>query len=157
MKHRVAGKVALALSTLVAGVGLAGVIAPASAQAATTWRFSNDATGRFLDSNAAGAAYTLPGNGGTYQTWRWIIEGSYVKIQNKATGRCLDHNVALNRVTTGSCTPGNPYQNWSTLTNGLIKNRASSQCLDDNRALNRLTATGCDAGNPYRRWNQHLD
>ncbi|MGW5577188.1 RICIN domain-containing protein [Micromonospora chokoriensis] len=156
MKSRMFGKIAIALMSLAASTGVAVVTTPASAEAASiVIRFSNAATGRYIDSNAAGSAYTLPNNSGPYQAWNVSIDDTFT-ITNVATGRCLDHNVALKRVTTGPCTPNNPYQKWNLLINGLMQNEASGQCLDDNRALNRLTATGCDAGNPYRIWRQHL-
>ncbi|MGW2492079.1 RICIN domain-containing protein [Streptomyces sp. NPDC001606] len=33
------------------------------------WRLRNKATGYYLDSNASGSVYALPGNGGNYQLW----------------------------------------------------------------------------------------
>ncbi|MGW5577177.1 RICIN domain-containing protein [Micromonospora chokoriensis] len=145
----------MAVCSLLASGAVAVATAPGSAHAAGSWlRFSNVATARMLDSNAAGSAYTHPNNEGAYQTWFYSIDDDDSTLRNGGTNRCLDHNLALNKVTTSPCDLNNPYQSWNLHGNGLIQNRKTGQCLDDNRALNRLTATGCDAGNPYRKWRQ---
>lgn len=53
----------------------------------------NVATGRILDSNGNGDAYTLPSNGGNYQ--KWHIEPTHngtFHLVNFATGKRLDSN-----------------------------------------------------------------
>ena len=51
------------------------------------------ATGKVLDSNGAGNAYTLNYNHGNYQKWKVIQSGhGWANLQNVATGRFLDSN-----------------------------------------------------------------
>jgi hypothetical protein len=71
------------------------------------------ATGLWLDSNSSGDLYTLPGNGGAYQSWVELYpndDGQFA-FQDVATGRWLDSNYAGDAYTL----PGNggTYQSWS--------------------------------------------
>jgi serine/threonine-protein kinase len=76
--------------------------------------FQDDATGRCLDSNAAGALYTSPCQtpGNTYQKW-YSPGGGQVSLSDGQTELCLDSNSA-GRAYTHACNGGN-YQNWNLL------------------------------------------
>lgn len=51
----------------------------------------NVATGNVLDSNHAGAVYSLPYNQGKFQKWNIVyLATNWVNIKNVATGRYLD-------------------------------------------------------------------
>jgi hypothetical protein len=55
------------------------------------YTFIDQATNRLLDSNAQGNAYTLPGNGGPFQTWNvFSNDGFNFFLQDGATGLYLD-------------------------------------------------------------------
>ncbi|MFF1738164.1 hypothetical protein ACFVXB_43715, partial [Streptomyces sp. NPDC058247] len=61
------------------------------------------ATGRCLDSNYAGYAYTLPCNGGAYQSWQRVGDGNGREIiKNAQTGMCLAAN-AVGSLYTAAC------------------------------------------------------
>jgi hypothetical protein len=78
----------------------------------------NVATGRCLDSNAAGKVYTLPCNGGANQKWRTISPGwddyDWLQIENVATGMCLFDNTfaykpGVDLTSTGTCPSSSPW------------------------------------------------
>ncbi|WP_199826170.1 RICIN domain-containing protein [Streptomyces sp. SBT349] len=132
---------ALGLTAL--ALGLLPTSASASAQA--DYRFINNATGRCLDSNAAGEVYTLGCNGGAYQ--RWSAQGG--DLRNVATGRCLDSNVD-GEVYTLPCNGGN-YQNWAPGDDAHIINVQTLRCLDSNGA-GHVYALSCNGG-AYQSWH----
>lgn len=84
------------------------------AGAASTMMIRNWNNGRCLDSNSAGAAYTLPCNGGAYQQWVELTEKSGSAYPNRlidlATNRCLTNDSG--QVYTYPCIPGYRNQLW---------------------------------------------
>jgi hypothetical protein len=50
--------------------GDASILNPGVSEAAAVETYQNLATGRCLDSNTSGSAYTLGCNGGSFQRWR---------------------------------------------------------------------------------------
>jgi serine/threonine-protein kinase len=170
----------LALAAASAGLVTAAAVGPAAAAAVPhggTYvslgaigldTIHDVATGRCLDSNAAGNAYTLPCNGGQYQDWYlYQYEESlptttvyFYAYQDAATGRCLDSNAAGNLYTTqgGSVyatypcqAPVNTYQDWVPTGLGTsFFDWATGRCLDSNAAGNAYTLP-CNGG-PYQEW-----
>lgn len=69
----------------------------------------NDATDRVLDSNSAGAVYTNPSNGGSYQKWVMTGNDTVTQFENVQTELCLQTNGDGRLFTTGC---GSNYQNW---------------------------------------------
>ena len=69
------------------------------------------ATGRVLDSNGAGKAYTLGYNHGNYQKWDVQQSGNgYAHLRNVATGLYLDSNHEGNLYTLAH--NGGDFQKW---------------------------------------------
>jgi hypothetical protein len=101
-------------------------------------------TGRCLDSDSAGDAYTLPCNGGAYQGWK--LQGT--NFVDQQTGRCLDSNDAGDAYTQ-PCNGGN-YQNWYNL-DGTLYDAQAGRCLDSNTSGNLYTQP-CNGGN-YQNWH----
>jgi hypothetical protein len=87
-------------------------LGPAAATGTTMIRNWNN--GRCLDSNSAGAAYTLPCNGGQYQQWEELDEisgAAYTdRLVDVATNRCLTNDSG--QVYTYPCIPGYRNQLW---------------------------------------------
>ncbi len=77
-----------------------------------------------------------------------------IKLQNDATGRCLDSN-AEGRVYTLACNGGS-FQKWNMVlvpnTSNFyeMKNVATGRCLDSNEQGN-VYAIACNGG-PYQKW-----
>ncbi len=69
------------------------------------------ATGKVLDSNTDGKAYTLQYNCGDYQKWDIIQSGNgWVNLRNVATNRYLDSNSEGHLYTLPA--NGGEYQKW---------------------------------------------
>lgn len=117
MRKNLAGLVGL-----LAVAGLTGATAP-SAQAApqagtvtaqgTVWQIWNNYHGLFLDSDAAGGVYAIPGNGGLNQKW---AERAGDRRSNVATGLCLSLNTGSETgsimARTAPCQEGDTRQQW---------------------------------------------
>ncbi|MEV8543686.1 hypothetical protein [Streptomyces sp. NPDC051572] len=89
----------------------------------------NYATGRCLDSNAAGSVYTTSasscGYNDLYQRWNLYGNSSLYSpymFWDEGTGRCLDSNTAGNVYATvnTACGFNNQYQNWNTTVGPLV-------------------------------------
>jgi hypothetical protein len=132
-------------------------------------QFQQVATSRCLDSNAAGAVYTLPcqaGNG--WQTW--MVEGPFgnspdgyerVVIHNIGSGRCLEvfQHITGPRISTDVC--GTAPQNNSAMlldargsswSNVQLRNLPSGLCVDGN-VQGAAYALACNyTGNTFQAW-----
>jgi hypothetical protein len=125
-----------------------------SASAAGAWRIIDVATGRCLDSNFAGDAYTSICNGGAYQEWYIYTNAtSHTAIENMETGLFLDSNYAGNLYTD----PGNGgnYQSWNELFPNAagwfaFQDNQTGLWLDSNSAGNAYTGVG--NGGAYQSW-----
>jgi serine/threonine-protein kinase len=145
----------------------ANAAAAAQAQPIHTWPeqgLQDAQTGRCLDSNAAGAAYTSqcqwPKN--HYQDWtltEWEavsptgVPYTFFSYKDEVTGRCLDSNAAGALYTSTCQAPGNAYQTWYTSRGNKTSysDGATDLCLDSNSAGNAYTHI-CNGGN-YQVWN----
>jgi Ricin-type beta-trefoil lectin domain len=167
--HAAVVAVAAVVTLTVAG-GTATMAAPAGAAvpavatvpaAGSYAEFYDVATGRCLDSNAAGNAYTNPcqAPGNTYQDWRiytWaenFPDGTeyFFSFQDDATGRCLDSNSAGNLYTNPCQAPGNTYQTWWSTETSSFFDGATGRCLDSNSTGNAYTLP-CNGG-LYQYWD----
>jgi hypothetical protein len=145
------------------------VLVPVAAHAQTTQdqpgipmlgvysRWSDYSTGRCLDSNYAGSAYTSPcyAGGDTYQEWA-MFETEYGRdtLNDLQTGRCLDSNSA-GAVYTDSCNGDDTYQNWSLGGDGpgyTLQDLQTGLCLDSNSS-GSLYTDPCNWNNYYQNWS----
>lgn len=168
-RRRTGRQLVVRLMVLLSAVAATLVVVPSAAHAADFESLRNYRTGRCLDSNAAGVAYTLPCNGGNYQNWRLALATSecdpdncryWYRIQNVATNRCLDNNTNGD-LYTSPCQDPNYWQKWEI--NGWLDgsnrvvlnflNRRTSRCLDANIPEGRpYTNASC-----YRDWPGYQD
>lgn len=122
--------------------------------------YRDSATGRCLDSNAAGDVYTsgcqVPGN--YYQDWYatvWLDYTNnqyYVSFQDRQTGRCLDSNASGDLYTSPCQAPGNYYQMWISGSNGTFKDRATGLYLDSNPGGSAYTHSYGGSADTYQDW-----
>ncbi|MGW0768422.1 RICIN domain-containing protein [Streptomyces sp. NPDC002676] len=102
-----------ALGTLAVGAGL---VFPASAQAATYWTFQNERFGTCLTAGDAGSAYATTCQGSNRQKWDWVGTGhnGYHQLKNAETGKCLmtDDKTQTNAVWMSDCGTGAAGQWW---------------------------------------------
>jgi hypothetical protein len=143
MKHKVVRPLLVVGATLTAALA---VVTPAQADAGGS--LHNVATGLCLDSNSAGAVYTLGCNGGRNQVW---LGGNDHSLYDYATGLCLDSNTSGDVYALG-CNGGD-YQKWdwqvspsAPLAWGRYVNRKTGRCLDSNSA-GAVYALSCNGGN----------
>ncbi|WP_329527209.1 RICIN domain-containing protein [Streptomyces sp. NBC_01462] len=105
----------LAVSALIAGAGL---LAPTSAQAATTyWTFENQRFGTCLTAGDSTSVFaTACHTSSTRQNWDWVGSGhgSYHQLKNQETGLCLmtDNKTSVNAVWQSDCITGAAGQWW---------------------------------------------
>lgn len=112
MKEVVVKKFRLAtVAAIGALVASAGVMFPASAQAAPTyWQFQNARFGTCLTAGDSGSAYATTCQGSNRQQWDWTGDGVglYHMLRNRETGKCLrtDKTTNTNAVWTSDCDSG---------------------------------------------------
>jgi hypothetical protein len=150
---------------LVIGIAASALAFTASSAQAYTyqWQFQNWATGRCLDSNAAGDVYTSPcQRGNNWQTWTvegtpQSIGGDEVYLENVATGRVLNYFNGDGWVSTQtSYYYAKGYAvgpNWSNVHFTHYTPFDQSVCLDSNasgQAYN-LVCSG-NANQTWRKW-----
>ncbi|MFB7332182.1 RICIN domain-containing protein [Streptomyces adustus] len=105
----------LAVSALISGAGL---LAPTSAQAATTyWTFENQRFNTCLTAGDSTSIYaTVCHTNSTYQNWDWVGSGHgvYHQLKNQETGLCLmtDNKTNVNSVWQSDCSTGAAGQWW---------------------------------------------
>ncbi|WP_329527208.1 RICIN domain-containing protein [Streptomyces sp. NBC_01462] len=101
-----------AIAALIAGAGL---VFPASAQAASTyWTFQNAHWQTCLTAGDSGTAYTTSCVGSTRQQWDWVgSSGNFKQLKNRNTGLCLmtDNKTNTNAVWMSTCN-GSAGQWW---------------------------------------------
>nr|WP_238427372.1 RICIN domain-containing protein [Streptomyces adustus] len=109
----------LRLATVAAGalIAGAGLLAPTSAQAASTyWTFKNVQYGTCLTAGDSGSAYSTTCVGSNRQQWDWVGDGhsSYHMLKNRETGKCLrtDGVSNVNAVWTSTCDTDADYEWW---------------------------------------------
>jgi serine/threonine-protein kinase len=113
--------------------------------------FTDVATGRCLDSNSSGSAYTLACNGGNYQRWRPQVVGGTLFV-DVATGRCLKAP-AQGGASTAGCNSSDNDQIWAgafTSNPDNIVRIFGGQCLDSNSQGNVYTLP-CNGGQ-FQLW-----
>ncbi|GAA3574758.1 RICIN domain-containing protein [Streptomyces osmaniensis] len=96
-----------AVGTLSAVAVGAGLMFPATAQAATYWTFQNQRFGTCLTAGDSGSAYATACQGWQRQQWDWVGSGhgSYHQLKNRVTGKCLmtDNRTDTNAVWMSDC------------------------------------------------------
>lgn len=109
-------------------------------------------TGRCLDSNTHGSAYTQPCNGGSYQKWYQVNTSNGFILKNAKTGRCLDSNTH-GSLYTQPCNGGS-YQVWVSAsfaaTYSTVWDNKTGRYLDSNTHGNAYTQPYNGGG--YQRW-----
>ncbi|WP_213453687.1 RICIN domain-containing protein [Rhizomonospora bruguierae] len=166
-RHRLAAFIIVLLVGAASGLISA---SPAQAGYVGTNYLRNWATGRCLDSNAAGNVYTLPCNlpvgSNRYQTWEPIftkkIDGfDLIQLKNVATGRCLYFYPGTSVYTTLPCPGANNLTSvaagvyWFVEGTPWYQVRFESfgglgRCLDSNSNGN-VYGLGCNSGG-YQFW-----
>jgi hypothetical protein len=118
--------------------------------------YQDYSTGRCLDSNYAGSAYTDPCfEDGNFQDWAYFTTGYSMTLNDVQTALCLDSNYA-GAVYTDSCNGNNTYQNWSFGGEGpgyTIQDYQTGLCLDGNSS-GSLYTDACNWNNYYQNWTQ---
>jgi hypothetical protein len=154
--HRMRLSVMAMLISVTSLLGLGVTFASAASASSATVRLIDDQTGRCLDSNSSGSAYTLPCNGGNFQNWYEVPVnvGGDDEFIDAATGRCLDSN-SSGSVYTLPCNGGN-YQHWAesyNIATGIeyIIDDATGRALDSNYSGNLYTNPP-SGGDNYQNW-----
>jgi hypothetical protein len=147
------------LAILVSVGAAAFVVGTSPAHAAGIWTLTDAATGRCLDSNYAGSVYTLTCNGGNYQNWSQINEGSGAfEVRDMQTGLCLYYEPPvgtnpLSHIGTHACSD---YNTWWLEVGGVdgtvFVGYWSSTVLDSNRAGSVYANDQWATGNLYQNW-----
>jgi hypothetical protein len=152
--------VTLAMTTIGLLVAILGFANPAQAYSTSPALWLDVQTGRCLDSNYSGSAYTTSpcSSGNHYQDWILWYSADYSNFEMTSfqTVRCLDSN-SSGAVYTLPCNGGN-YQKWY-LAGGILAgeflmiNVATGRCLDSNYSGNVYTSVNCSTSNGYQLWN----
>jgi hypothetical protein len=152
----------LRLGLLAALIAMAAGAAPATAAAQDT-ALVNSQTGRCLDSNASGNAYTTspcwPGD--AYQHWTvfTIDSPGVVELRDDGTGRCLDSNATGDLYTTSPCGIDDSYEQWQwtshsagSIATVALMDAATGRCLDSDASGDAYTTNPCWPGDQYQHW-----
>ncbi|WP_416962220.1 RICIN domain-containing protein [Streptomyces sp. Agncl-13] len=96
-----------AVSAVGALAASAGLMFPATAQAATTyWQFQNAGFGTCLTAGDTGTAFATSCVGSNRQQWDFVgASGSFAQVRNRETGTCLttDNKTTVNAVWMSTC------------------------------------------------------